>query len=69
MHSAIQAPPLNADASSDNMGGGGVGRTTNYSRISSYLPHNIVIEANQAQKCQAVPLKAISVNYEHLMLL
>lgn len=51
MHSAIQAPPLNADASSDNIGGGGggVGRTTNYSRISSYLPHNIVIDVAQVQ--------------------
>ena len=67
IQSAIQPSLFNGAVSSDNVGG--VGRTTNYSRISSYLPHNVVIDASQALKCQAEPLKAIKVNYEHLMLL
>ncbi len=54
MHSAIQPPASHLDVNSDNISGiGGVGvlggaRAPNFSRISSYLPHNIIIEASQA---------------------
>ena len=48
MNSAIQPPASNLDVNSDNISGIGGVRAPNFSRISSYLPHNIIIEASQA---------------------